>query len=179
MAPCAHAQLATEEEEKDLSLDAGQRSATAVCPIPGERRGCYDRRTVSLRSFVQGGVTPRRRRVRRADEASAFVDWHEPHLLFMAMTILLLSVADAFLTLTLLTQGGQEANPLLAYVLDNFPRAFAGVKMLLTGIGVVVLVALARATVFRIIRVVTLMHWCLVAYVILIFYEWWLLRSLF
>ena len=162
-----------------MSLEAGYDSATAVCPIPGERRSRYDRRRVSLRSFVQGGLTPRRRSVRRADEASAFVDWHEPHLLFMAMTILLLSVADAFLTLTLLTQGAHEANPLLAYLLDNFPRAFAGVKMLLTGVGVLVLVALARATVFRIIRVVTLMHWCLIAYVTLIFYEWWLLRNLF
>ena len=92
------------------------------------------------------------------------------------MTILLLNVVDAFLTLTLITKGATEANPAMAFILDGYPRLFALVKMTLTGGGVVVLVAMARARVFKLIRVSTLMHWFLIGYVALIIYEWWLLH---
>ena len=106
------------------------------------------------------------------------VDWHEPHLLFLAITILLLSVADAFLTLTLMTMGATEANPFLAYVLAEHPKAFAGIKMLLTGGGVLVLVAVARAKVFSVMRVSTVLHCLLACYAALIFYEWSMLNAL-
>jgi hypothetical protein len=152
-------------------------AATSALVFIDRRRGS-DRRRLSLRTFLQGGLTPRRRRGRRETDAVSIVDWHEPHLLFLAITILLLSVADAFFTLTLLTRGAEEANPLLQYVLDAHPQLFAGAKMGLTGCGILVLVALARATVFRIIRVSTIIHWFLLGYAALIGYEWWLLRSL-
>lgn len=142
--------------------------------IPDRRHG-YDRRRLTLGTFIRGGLTPRRRASRRDTESNALVDWHEPHLLFLSIMILLLSVTDAFLTLTLLTRGAHEANPFLAFLLDRHPEMFASVKMALTGAGVLVLVAMARATVFRIIRVSTIMHCCLGAYVALIAYEWWLL----
>jgi hypothetical protein len=137
----------------------------------------YDRRALSARTFFQGGLTPRRRHGRRHGEHHSLVDWHEPHLLFLSLMILLLSVTDAFLTLTLMTHGATEANPVLDYVLSARPELFAVVKMLLTGIGVLVLVALARAKVFRIVRVSAIMHWFLVLYIALICYEWWLLGS--
>ena len=105
------------------------------------------------------------------------MDWHEPHLLFLSITILLLSVADAFFTLTLLTLGATEANPFLAFILNVHPKLFALVKMGFTGGGVLVLVAVARSRVFSLIRVSTIMHWLLLAYAALIFYEWSLLRT--
>ena len=74
--------------------------------------------------------------------------------------------------------GASEANPLLAFVLTAFPELFAGVKLLLTGISVLVLVALARARVFRVIRVSAIMHTCLALYLGLICYEWWMLRAI-
>jgi hypothetical protein len=137
-----------------------------------------DRRRVTLRSFLQGGITPRRRGGRRADEQHLPIDWHEPYLLFLAVMILLLSVADAFLTLTLIMGGAQEANPLLAFVLQEHPEFFAALKMGLTGSGVLVLVAVARTRLFRIMRVGVLLQGVFVAYVALIAYEWWLLRTL-
>jgi hypothetical protein len=137
-----------------------------------------DRRRVTLRSFLQGGITPRRRGGRRADEQHLPIDWHEPYLLFLSVTILLLSVADAFLTLTLIMGGAQEANPLLAFVLQEHPEFFAALKMGLTGSGVLVLVAVARTRLFRIMRVGLLLQGVFVAYVALIAYEWWLLRTL-
>ena len=143
-----------------------------------ERREGYDRRRTTLRTFMQGGLTPRRRSGRRTGEQALPVDWHEPHLLVLALAILLLNVVDAFLTLTLITAGAREANPLLAYILDDFPRFFGVIKMTLTGGGVVVLVAMARAKVFRLLRVRTLMLWFLIGYGALVAYEWWLLRSI-
>jgi hypothetical protein len=142
-----------------------------------ERRQRADRRTLSWRTFVLGSVNPRRRGHRRAGESDSLVDWHEPHLLFLAVSILLLSVTDAFVTLTLLARGAEEANPVMAFLLDEAPRLFATVKLALTGTGIVVLVALARARVFRVIRISNIIHWCLIVYLGLIAYEAWLLAN--
>ena len=141
-----------------------------------ERRRSGDRRRLTLRTFFQGGFTPRRRSGRRAGEQHLPVDWHEPYLLFLSLTILLLSVADAFLTITLIMGGAQEANPLLAFILRDHPEWFAGIKMGLTGAGVLMLVAMARLRLFRL-RVGFLLQGIFVAYVALIAYEWWLLRT--
>jgi hypothetical protein len=144
-----------------------------------ERRGRgEDRRTTTLRTFVQSGFPPRRRGGRRAGEQHLPIDWHEPYLLFLAVMILLLNVADAFLTLTLLTAGAREANPIIAFVLDEYPKLFAVTKMGLTGVGVLVLVAVARARLFNMMRVGSLLHAVLVGYAALIAYEWWLLHSI-
>ena len=142
-----------------------------------ERRSGIDRRQLTLRSFLRGGLTPRRRNGRRAGEQHLPVDWHEPYLLFLSVTILLLSVADAFLTLTLIMSGATEANPMLEFVLREHPELFAVVKMGLTGTGVLVLVAAARSRLFRILRVATVLQGLFVGYVALIAYEWWLLRT--
>ena len=127
---------------------------------------------------MKGGFTPRRRYARRAGEEEGLVDWHEPDLLFLAFTILLLSVTDAFFTLTLMTNGAVEANPVMAYVLREFPGYFAALKMAITGAGVIVLVVMARTRVFRIVRVRTVLQAALGAYVALISYELWLLREI-
>jgi hypothetical protein len=143
-----------------------------------ERRSGYDRRRLGIRCFLQGGLTPRRRSGgRRREDRDVLVDWHEPHLLFLAIGILLLSVTDAFLTLTLLSAGAYEANPVMNWVLQHQPQLFAAVKMTLTGAGVLVLVACARVTVFRIIRVSSVIRGCLFIYAGLIAYECWLLHQ--
>jgi hypothetical protein len=143
-----------------------------------ERRRGEDRRHTSLRTFLQSGITPRRRGGRRADEHHLPTDWHEPYLLFLALTILLLNVLDAFFTITLLTAGAKEANPVIAFVLDEHPKLFALTKIGLTGVGVLVLVAVARARFFNVMRVGNLLHAVLAGYVTLIAYEWWLLRAI-
>jgi hypothetical protein len=147
--------------------------------ILGERRARGgDRRRTTLRTFLQSGFTPRRRGGRRTDEQHLPIDWHEPYLLFLALTILLLNVADAFLTLTLLTVGAREANPIIAFVLEEHPKLFAITKVGLTSVGVLVLVAVARARIFNVMRVSSLLHAVLVGYAALIAYEWWLLRAI-
>jgi len=154
--------------------DGFSGSAEAVA-CDADRRQRIDRRSLSLRTFMQGCLTPRRRDNRRGAEHEGLLDWHEPHLMFLAVMILLLSITDAFLTLTLISAGAEEANPIMAYLLMQTPTLFATVKMALTGAGIIVLVALSRARVFRVIRISNIIHWCMVGYVMLIAYEAWLL----
>jgi hypothetical protein len=142
-----------------------------------ERRSGADRRKLTLMTFIRGSLTPRRRENRRGPDDEGLLDWHEPHLLFLAVLILLLSITDAFLTLKLIGNGAVEVNPVMAYMLEQAPRLFALTKMALTGLGLVVLVALARARVFRIIRISNFIHWALLGYLALIGYEAWLLRK--
>ena len=74
--------------------------------------------------------------------------------------------------------GAEEANPLLAFVLSEHPRLFAAVKMALTGIGALLLVALARARVFKLVRVSLFLYALVAAYVALVVYEAWLFSLL-
>ena len=162
-------------------MSNGRPRPVAAAAMPGvaERRSGYDRRRMTARTFLQGGLTPRRRSSgRRCDDADWLVDWHEPHLLFLAVAILLLSVTDAFMTLTLINLGAHEVNPVMDFVLAKQPHLFAAVKMALTGAGVLVLVTCARAKVFRVVRVSTFMHWFLLGYAALIGYECWMLRAI-
>jgi hypothetical protein len=92
--------------------------------------------------------------------------------------MLLLSIADAFLTVRLMAGGAEETNPLLAFVLNEHPRLFAVVKMGLTALGAVVLVALARARVFKLVRVSLVLYGLVAAYLALIAYEAWLVSLL-
>lgn len=152
----------------------GDALAAGLDGVGTDRRSGADRRRLSAWTLVRGGITPRRRGSRRHGDHEALVDWHEPYLLFVVITILLLSVADAFMTLTLLMHGAREANPVLEYVLSRHPEMFAAFKMTLTGGGVVVLVVLARARLFRLVRARTILSWCLLGYTALLAYEWWL-----
>lgn len=160
-----------------MVADGSIGSADALALAP-ERRTRIERRSLSLRTFLQGSVTPRRRDNRRGNEFEGLLDWHEPHLMYLAITILMLSVTDALLTLNLISKGAQEANPIMNFLLMQAPMLFATIKMALTGGGIVVLVALARARIFRIIRISKIIHWCVIGYVALITYEAWLLSQI-
>jgi hypothetical protein len=146
-------------------------------PLADRRLGMADRRERFWRTLLVSGLAPRRRAGRRAGEHESPVDFHEPYLLLLSVLLLTLSVADAFLTVTLLTHGAEEANPLLAFVLGEHPRLFAVVKMALTGMGVVLLVALARTRVFKLVRASRLLPALIAAYFVLVAYEAWLVNS--
>jgi len=159
--------------------DYERTPSDAAAPEIRDRRVKHaDRRALTLRTLLAAGFSPRRRVGRRAGDKELPVDFHDPRLLFPAVALLLLSVADAFLTITLMTHGAAETNPLLAFVLDEHPRLFAAVKMLLTGAGAMLLVVLARARLFKIVRVSVFLYGLVAAYVALVAYEAWLLRLL-
>ena len=87
---------------------------------------------------------------------------------------LLLSITDAFLTVRLMSAGASEANPLLAVALSEHPLLFATVKMCLTGLGVTLLVVLARTRVFNV-RAGACLYGLVAAYLCLVGYEAWLM----
>ncbi|HET6629617.1 MAG TPA: DUF5658 family protein, partial [Woeseiaceae bacterium] len=137
----------------------------------GESRVLPDRRAFTWRTFVFGYFLSRRREHRRTSERdSVFIDWHHPWLFFLGTGIMLLSTVDAFLTLQLLSKGAIEINPIMDLMLDHSHIAFAVTKMLLTGLGILVLVFLARLRLFNFMRTGLLLtlffsfYACLVCY---------------
>jgi hypothetical protein len=154
-------------------------TSSTRCWDGAERRVGVDRREFSLRTLLGGGLQARRRHGRRAsDHGLPIVDWHDPHLLAVSMSILLLSSADAWLTLMLLTRGATEANPFMAALIQRDLAIFTGAKMLLTGLGVALLVVLARVRVAGPLRAWHLLYVVLAGYGWLIAYELKMLATL-
>ena len=142
------------------------------------RRSARDRRHRLWYSLAYGGLKPRRRGGRRAgDHYRPIIDWHGPGIFASSLLVLVLCVVDAFLTLALLSSGLVEANPVMARVVGGTAEHFAAWKLLLTGSGVLVLVALSRFRVFRVLRVATILHSVVIGYLVLIGYELLLLRD--
>ena len=145
-----------------------------------ERRVRHDRRYRLWWSVIYGSFNPRRRRPPRRGFESRYhsLDWHSAHLLAVAIGILLLSVADALMTVRLLAGGADEVNPIMAAVIYKSAAVFATVKMTLTGLGVMVMVMLARYRFLRVLRVDIVMYMLLIGYSILLSYEFSMLQQL-
>ena len=130
-------------------------------------RSRKDRRTKSgfnIRSLLFGG---KREKIRRQEDTSRifYVDQYSPELFFAILSILLLCVIDALLTLTLLDRGAQEANPVMAYFLKFGPYTFFACKYLLTIIPIIILL-MFRNIVLRVIKISA----CSVLYFMAVFY---------
>ena len=130
-------------------------------------RSGKDRRTKSdfnIRSLLFGG---KREKIRRQEDSKRIfcVDHYSPELFFAIVSILLLCVIDALLTLTLLDRGAQEANPVMAYFLKFGPYTFFACKYLLAIIPVIILL-MFRNIVLRVIKISA----CSVLYFMAVFY---------
>jgi hypothetical protein len=111
-----------------------------------EQRAATDRRSFSWRTVVYGFTLSRRHMHRRVDDEQViFLDWHHPWLFFLATGTMLLSCADAFLTLLLLEMGMIEANPVMGAVMAHGTTVFTSTKLAMTAFGIFVLVFLAKA----------------------------------
>jgi len=131
-----------------------------------------DRRDLTWRTLIYGYLRSRRRSSRRASEGEAiFSDYHHPWLFFLATGIMTLSCFDAFMTLQLLDRGAIELNPAMAALIGYGTATFTVTKMLLTSIGILALVFLARATFMRRIRTGLILTFFFSCYAILICYE--------
>ena len=150
-------------------------------PQATERGEHADRRRRLWWSVVYGNINPRRRGPPRRLDQSRYhsVDWHSPHLLAVAISILLLSVVDAFMTLILLQGGADEVNPIMALVVYRSVAVFAALKMALTSLGVVFMVFLARYRFMRRLPVGWVLYGVLIAYTSLIGYEIHMFKSPF
>ena len=111
-----------------------------------EQRSAVDRRSFSWRTVAYGFTLSRRHVHRRTSDTEViFLDWHHPWLFFLATGTMLLSCADAFLTLLLLELGMIEANPVMSAVMAHGTMVFTSTKLAMTAFGIFVLVFLAKA----------------------------------
>lgn len=141
-----------------------------------DRRQGANRRARTLRALILGNLEPRRRAPRRKDEKSfTAVDLHQPQWLAVALLILLLSIADALLTVTLMAHGAQEINPVMDAMLKGNGPHFAITKIGLTAGGIMLLALVARIRVFNRFPVGVVLYFLLAAYIALVGYELWLL----
>jgi len=154
-------------------------ATTAVPRLLHDRRNRSDRRRRVWWSVCYGSFNPRRRTPPRRVDDSRFhsLDWYSAHLLAVAIGISLLSVADAFFTLTLLQGGASEVNPLMATLIYRNVAVFAAMKMGITSASIVLMVVLARYRFMRLVRVTWVLYMALFAYATLIAYELWMLKG--
>lgn len=152
----------------------------AISIVSAERRLRRDRRQRLVWSVIYGSFNPRRRRpARRLDDFGFHaLDWHGAHLLAVSIGILILNVADAFMTVKLLAGGAVEVNPVMEVLVTTNTAVFAALKMGMTGVSILLMVVLARYRFMRLIRVEMLLYGVFVGYLTLIGYEIWMLQSL-
>ena len=111
-----------------------------------DKRAEADRREFSWRTVFYGFMRSRRRDYRRTrDDEVIFLDWHHPWLFFLATGMMLLSCADAFLTLQLIDRGMIEVNPFMNAVIAHSTVLFTSTKLSMTAFGILVLVFLAKS----------------------------------
>jgi len=105
----------------------------------GEERRGGDRRRVPTRPW-SGLVAPSRRsQGRRQGDREGYVDRYTKQDVILLLTIFLLNVGDALMTLLWLERGGREANPIMEFFLDIGPWAFLVQKCLVVGLWLVIL----------------------------------------
>lgn len=118
-----------------------------------EKRAQQNRRQYKFLSLWKAFSAPRRFEGRRSDDRRfATLDRYDSGLCTLAILLVLLSITDSVFTLTLIARGGSEVNPFMNYMLQHSIGLFMIVKMLLTAIPAVVLVATHNLLLFKRIR---------------------------
>ena len=117
-----------------------------------ERRSAQDRRKNRFNIFRRPFSSRRRRSLRRQADQRGFylLDYYSPKIFYAVTLILLLSIADALLTLYLISAGAKELNPVMAYFLGISPNVFMMAKYLMTSTSVVIVVLLNYVFIQRI-----------------------------
>ena len=137
-----------------------------------DSRELGDRRQMSWRTVAWGFFRSRRRAFRRGDEARAvYSDWHHPWIFFLGVSIMLMSVTDAFLTLQLIGAGAVEVNPVMRELIEQDTTLFVSIKLAMTALGLFVLVYASRFRMFGKLRVGIIITTFFCAYLTLIAYE--------
>jgi len=145
-----------------------------------DRREIAQRRTYSVKTLSRCMLSPRRFNGRRkSDRRFPVLDRFESGIGFLAIGLMILSVMDSVFTLTLIANGGTEVNPFMNWLLHINVELFVGVKMLLTGMAALLLVAMGNVLFFNRFRARTIMASALGLYCGLILYELCLLSLIY
>ena len=107
---------------------------------------------------------------------TGYVDYYSYHLMLCAVSILLLSALDAFLTLNILANGGEELNWLMAILIEDSIQKFVVFKLALTALAITLLVIHHNVRLVKTIRVRHIKYAIFLGYSVLIIYEFHLLE---
>lgn len=121
------------------------------------QRALSDRRTLGWRTFVYSMYGGKRKKPRRQGEQAApyYTDYYDTKISVIFVSILVLCVADAGLTLQILARGGTELNPLMSQLFDINEQTFFIGKYVLTSAGL--LFALMHIN-FKLLRIFPMRH---------------------
>jgi hypothetical protein len=157
---------------------AMQEPSSTLIGNDRERRS-GDRRQTTWTSIILGGIGKNRRRGprRRGDHRGYYVDWYESRLLAVSLGILFLCCIDAWFTLTLLGDGAKELNVLMDMLIQRDVNTFVHVKLGVTAVGLVYLVAHSSFRVHGLVLVRHVLYVLLGSYVLLFIYQLSMLAS--
>jgi hypothetical protein len=142
-------------------------------PPNPELRKQNDRRSSPTSPFSLRSLFGSRRHIRRKEDRAShfYVDRYDSASVLAVLCTLLLSVADAFLTLKLIHAGATELNPVMEYYLREGPLSFLMVKYLLTSSCLIVLlihknyrVLAGRITAWNILFIIPFLYGLLIVY---------------
>lgn len=138
----------------------------------GDERRDGDRRGRPTRPW--SGILGPLRRVhgRRGSDRVGYVDRYSRRDVALILTVFVLNVGDAFLTMLWLSRGGKEANPVMDFFLDIGPWAFLLHKCAVVGLWLVVLLVHKN---FRFARIG--LYASLAAYVVLMLVHFGIIAS--
>ncbi|MBL8498593.1 hypothetical protein ABF87_13605 [Nitrosomonas sp. JL21] len=139
----------------------------------------YDRRqSMPFFCAFHMGIKRGRRRNQRREMGGkpVYVDSYSGRLVLCTSLILLLSALDAFLTLNILANGGEELNWLMAILLEDSVEKFVGFKLALTAMALILLIIHHDVQIMKWFRVRYFKYMILSGYSILIGYEIYLLE---
>lgn len=146
-------------------LCADRKTSKRIAP---DRRKCPTP-IISRYTFFEG----QRKKIRREKDKNKhlFVDLYSARLLVIVMSLLFLSCADAYMTLTLIEEGkAVEANPIMAYFLGYGILPFTTIKFIVTAVALVVLCMFKNVNIARIGLPITVK-----IYLLVVMYELYLL----
>ena len=136
-------------------------------------RSPHERRRANLKSFICSIFLQRRKVLRRKEDSNKgiYTDWHEPTLFAIVFSILLFCILDAFFTMYILSIGGKELNPFMQILLKKNYFVFFYVKLFLTALCLIVLIAHKRFRLFRFLKGDHILYGTFIGYFLLISYE--------
>jgi len=162
----------------------------AICAFETERRSQDDRRHRSTRAISRHSHRGKRQHIRRSKDLyptnkgsgkgsskGFYIDKYDPKMLFTILSILLLCLADAYMTTLIIAQGGEELNILMELLIKESIFMFIVGKYLLTSSGLIFLVAHRNFNICYGFKVTYALFGLLLIYIILIAYEISILTS--
>jgi len=148
-------------------------------PEASPRAPGADRRRYTFETLRRSVLAPRRMHARRReDRRYPLLDRFDSGMLALAVALVGFSILDSLFTLILLSAGGRELNPFMDHLLGFGVAPFVAVKMVLTAVPALILVATGNLLAFGRVRARSVLAALVGFYAGLIVYEIGLLSLL-